>query len=355
MSTPSQIVGRHHDARVATVDRVTRAVIGMWRMVDVDALDAVWDFAAPSMVAAVAAAQVEAAQQAERYMRAVDRYQRNEVDAQLAVESFAGVTLAGREVGPEMYSAVTQTKTLIGRGVPRQDAFQAGAAYLATLVGAMVQDIGRQADMTIATAKGYSRYVRVVSPGACSRCAILAGRDDYRKPFLRHPRCRCQMWPVEGTAANRQGPIPEDLASSPGEYFDSLSPAEQNRVFTKAGADAIRAGADPIQVVNARRGYFGSTPPSVPMRRLRPIQIGVRPDGTPLTVYATSEGTTVRGVFGRRERAAGADAIREGRYRRTTTVRLMPEQIVRMAGNDPERLRELLYRYGYLWQPPTVR
>lgn len=355
MSTPSLIVTGHRQERDRTTEQATQRVVALWRMVDVDALDSAWDFVAPQMVAAVAAAQVEAALQADRYLRAVDRLQPTGVDAQLAVESFAGVTLAGREVGPEMYSAVTQTKRLIGQGVPRREAFQGGAAFLATIVGAMVQDIGRQADLTISTAKGYSRYVRVVSPGACSRCAILAGRDDYGKPFLRHPRCRCQMWPVSGTAADRQGPIPEGLSPSPGEYFDSLTEAEQNRVFTKAGAEAIRAGADPIQVVNARRGYLGSNPPGVNVRRLRPIQIGVRPDGSPLEVFATAEGTTIRGVFGRREFNATADALKDGRYRRTTTLRLMPEQIVRMAGNDPDRLRELLYRYGYLLQPPTVR
>ena len=355
MSTPNLIVTRHRQERIATTDLATRAVVGLWRMVDVDALDSAWDFVAPQMVAAVAAAQVEAARQADRYLAAVDRLQPSGITAQLAYESFAGVTLGGREVGPEMYSAVTQTKTLIGQGVPRREAFQAGAAFLATVVGAMVQDIGRQADMTISTAKGYSTYVRVVSPGACSRCAILAGRDDYSKPFLRHPRCRCQMWPIKGDAADRQGPIPDDLSASPEEYFEKLSPEEQDRIFTKAGAEAIRAGADPIQVVNARRGYLGSTPPGVNMRRLRPIQIGIRPDGSPLEVYATAEGTTIRGVFGRREFNATADALKDGRYRRTTTLRLMPEQIVRMAGNDPERLRELLYRYGYLWRMPTSR
>jgi hypothetical protein len=353
VSTPSEVLARHRRERGAVTDAATAAVLGLWRLVDVDVLDESWDALAPQMAAAVSSAQVMAARQADQYLQAVDRIQPSGITAQLAHESFAGVTLAGREVAPEMYSAVTHTKTLIGQGVPRRDAFQAGAAFIATLVGAMVQDIGRQADMTISTAKGYSTYVRVVSPGACSRCAILAGRDDYSKPFLRHPRCRCQMWPIKGAAADRMGPIPDELASSPEEYFAKLTPAEQDRIFTKAGAEAIRAGADPIQVVNARRGYLGSNPPGVNVRRLRPIQIGVRPDGSPLEVYATAEGTTIRGVFGRREFNATAEAIRDGRYRRTTTLRLMPEQIVRMAGGNQERLRELLYRYGYLWRLPT--
>ena len=87
----------------------------------------------------------------------------------------------------------------------------------------------------------------------------------------------------------------------------------------------------------------------VPVRRLRPVQIGVRPDGSPLNVFVTAEGTTARGAFARQERAASAAAAREGRYRRTTSVRLMPEQIVMDAGGNRERLVELLTRYGYLY------
>jgi hypothetical protein len=66
-------------------------------------------------------------------------------------------------------------------------------------------------------------------------------------------------------------------------------------------------------------------------RRLQKLTIGRRADGTPLQVYATGEGT-----------------YRSSRYTRTTTLRLMPEQIQVMAGSNPERYRELLARYGYL-------
>ena len=45
-----------------------------------------------------------------------------------------------------------------------------------------------------------------------------------------------------------------DLTTDPRGYFDSLSKAEQDRHFTKAGAEAIREGADIGRVVNARRG-----------------------------------------------------------------------------------------------------
>jgi hypothetical protein len=144
--------------------------------------------------------------------------------------------------------------------------------------------------------------------------------------------------------------VPPGFFRDTGDYFESLSGAEQERVFTKSGAEAIRLGADPAKVVNARRGAYtaakkhpdGTFGPS----RLRPVQIGVRADGSPLTVYATTEGSTARGAWGRRQTLNTRDVA--DRYRRTSTLRLMPEQIMSMA-STPERARELLQRYGYLY------
>lgn len=136
--------------------------------------------------------------------------------------------------------------------------------------------------------------------------------------------------------------------SSPEEYFENLTRAEQDRIFTKAGAEAIRNGASPISVVNARRGALTGGGLGKPAR-LIPTTIGVRADGSPLRVYLTGEGTTARGAFGRRERQLTEAYARSGQYRRTTTVRLMPEQIAVMAGGNADRWRELLKKYGYLY------
>ena len=103
--------------------------------------------------------------------------------------------------------------------------------------------------------------------------------------------------------------VDQGLVMDPHSYFESLSEVEQNRVFTNSGAEAIRAGADPLQVVNARRGMH------VAQGRL-----------------VTTEGTTRRGLYGRT----------------STRVRLMPETIQRMAGGSRERYRQLLTEYGYL-------
>ena len=84
-----------------------------------------------------------------------------------------------------------------------------------------------------------------------------------------------------------------------------MDEAEQDRVFGKAGAQAIRDGADIARVVNARRGMYTAG--------------GLR---------LTREATTRRGI---------------GR-----PVRLMPEEIYRQAnGNRGEALR-LLRLHGYI-------
>jgi hypothetical protein len=45
-------------------------------------------------------------------------------------------------------------------------------------------------------------------------------------------------------------------ATNPQDAFASLSTAEQDATFTKAGAEAIRQGADMGRVVNARQSTY---------------------------------------------------------------------------------------------------
>lgn len=353
MSRQSEIAYAHqHDViRLGTI--LGRRVTRLWRRVNVADLEAGWDVVAPQMAAQVAAAQLAAAQMSAPYLASVD--QANQFDAAPAAvvpEAFSNVMGDGREVAPALYGAVTNTKTLIGRGMPPAQAFEIGANFLALVASAAVHDSSRNSDRVLAAGKTYTTYIRVVSAGACSRCAILAGAYSAARAFQRHVHCECTTCPIV-----HQGFVPDGFHASPLDYFDSLSREEQDRVFTNAGAEAIRQGADPSKVVTARRGaygigYSGHTNVPVPSdvrNRLRPVTIGRRADGSPLQVYATTEGTTVRGSFGRSEIDRTAQATKEGRYRRTTTLRLMPEQIAVMAGHDPKRWTELLERYGYLY------
>jgi hypothetical protein len=146
-------------------------------------------------------------------------------------------------------------------------------------------------------------------PPSCSRCALLAGlRYAWNAGFDRHPACDCIAIPAAEDSA-------DDLRTDPAAYFASLSVAEQDRVFTKAGAEAIRAGADINQVVNARRGMYTASG-----RKL------------------TRTGATTRGFAGQR---LGA---RSGR----PATRLMPEEVFRQANGDRDDAIRLLRQHGYL-------
>lgn len=343
----TRLATEHQEKLVAVSDRAARRTLQLWGQVQAGSLEAGWSAVAPRVESVVSDAQVAAAGLSSAYVSNALRQQEAEPVAALIVpEAFGGVTREGREVAPELYAAVTTTKSLISRGVGVGQAFRAGAAFMSVMASTLVRDAGRSADRTLSAGKGVLRSVRVVSPGACSRCAILAGVTGYRTDFKRHPGCRCTSMPIrDGEGA------PDGFFNSTDDYFDSLSKAEQDRVFTKAGAGAIRAGADPAKVVNARRGAYGvsynsrGTGRAVP-GRLTPVTIGRRADGTAIQVFATTEGTTSRGAFARGQ-AMSPNVLPGDRYRRTKSLRLMPEQIMQMS-DDPALIRELLKQYGYI-------
>lgn len=345
MSRQADLAFAHQADRTALGHAVASQAMGTWRNINPSNLDAEWDALAPQLVSQVSAAQRTAANQAVSYSDAIDdSYRYDAPTTNLNVDAFANVMGDGREVAPALYGAITNTKTWIGAGVPVQTAFERGANFLAIVAQEAVQAIGRGADLSMMGGKKYTRYIRVCSGSACSRCAILEGIYSAEEAFKRHVCCQCTTIPVEVDGKPSKAATRE---FNPQAFFDSLSEAEQNKRFTVAGAAAIRAGADPVAVVNARRGAYGigygnrTTLPSVSRNRLTPLTIGRKLDGTPLRVYATVEGTTARGAYGK-------SVASSGRLQRTAVVRLMPEQIMRMAGGNADRARELLTRYGYI-------
>lgn len=344
MATLLEAAEAHQKRLVAVSERAARQASLLWQRVGSGSLEAGWSAVAPELERVVSSAQVDAARLSTAYVGTAGRVQGFDPEsARVVPEAFGGVTREGRAVVPELYAAVTTTKSLISRGLGVGQAFQAGAAFMSVMAATLVRDAGRGADHTLSVGKGHTTFVRVVQPGACSRCAILAGVIGYRSNFQRHPGCRCTSVPVVDDQ------VPAGFFASPGDYFESLSSAEQDRAFTKAGAESIRLGADPAKVVNARRGALSSTKRadgSYSLAQLRPTTIGRRADGSPLQVYATREGTTARGAFGRTQNLGVRRA--SDRYRRTSTLRLMPEQIVSMS-QSPAHARELLQKYGYLY------
>lgn len=251
--------------------------------------------------------------------------------------SLVGVAGDGRPVETLLYGAVTRAKSRVAAGASTAQALRSGGSWLSLVTGTLLSDTGRQAESLGMGVRPVAGYVRMLNPPSCSRCVILAGRW-YRKniAFQRHPGCDCRHIPSSESVAG-------DLTVDPDAYVESLTEAQQYALLGKAGAEAVRAGADLNQVVNARRG-------------MRPAQIGGR------RVLVTSEGTTRRGVAysylapsgTRLDRSQTAVRItRNGPEARTierrvaNRPRLMPETIARVAANRDDYLR-LLRVNGYI-------
>jgi hypothetical protein len=179
-------------------------------------------------------------------------------------------------------------------------------------------------------------YVRHLRNPSCARCVLLAGRV-YRSatPFRRHKRCDCVHVPMSEAAGS-------GWEVDPAAYFRQLSQADQVRVFGQAGAEAIRAGADISQVVNARAGIETVTA-----------------FGRELTITRT--GTTRRALFGgyqidadgtlRRRPDSELQRLPGSRYRTAIPPRLMPEQIFALAeefGWSRDEVLAQLRRFAYI-------
>lgn len=192
---------------------------------------------------------------------------------------------------------------------------------LSLIVATQIQDMARAAAAVSIAGRRRVGYVRMLNPPSCSRCAVLAGKFyRFNDGFLRHPRCDCRHVPsIESFAG--------DLTTDPSAYFDSLSLAEQDRIFTKAGAESIRLGADISQVVNARR-----------------VTAGMQFAGVPATFRKygnlyTTEGTTRRALAFQQQ----VGLRRNGQAQQ----RLMPETILASSTSREDAQRKLRL-YGYI-------
>lgn len=164
------------------------------------------------------------------------------------------------------------------------------------IVATQLQDTGRMGEsLATAVRPRVSGYVRMLNLPSCSRCIQLAGRVyRWNSGFQRHPLCDCVHIPTTEDAAG-------DLRTDPRLAFESMTPEQQDRSFGKAGAEAVRDGADVSQVVNARRG-----------------------------------GVQTAQMFGRELLTTA-----------TGRPRLMPESIYRIADDRADAIR-LLTRFGYI-------
>ena len=331
-----------------TVNEVQR----LWGQLDPRDLSGSWAASVgPRIVRAMTAGQLASAAAADGYVDAVVDAEGADPDrvGRVRPEAFAGAAADGRPLDSLMLLSLITTKQGIAGGLSVDDALMRGLNQALRLSSSEVTQAGRNAvGSSMAGKRTIQGYVRVVQPPACARCIILAGKEyGWNKGFQRHPKCDCIHLPTTLIARgqSRRGSLNSDRYSpttrpgqggrgflDPNAYFNGLSRAEQDRVFTAAGARAIREGADMGQVVNARRGMYTTTAYGRVLR-------------------ATREGTTTRGYFYRQERARAIARGRVpadiGRRYRLTTPRLLPEQIFELAESRDEAIA-MLRRFGYL-------
>lgn len=324
----------YFDAQAVEADAAIRAVRRQWSRLAPGAVVASYEALRPTLLAVVLTAQARMVAPVPAYTAGVLRQtgQAAAVEplSETAPRALVGWAGDGRMV--EGLVDVAPGKVLDGlkAGLPAALAVKQAGEFLDLAVTTVLWDTARHAEaLEIAVRPGVDGYVRMLNPGihgACSRCAVLAGRWYRRNTgFERHPRCRCVHIPASEAVAG-------DYRLNPNDYFDSLSKADQDRIFTKAGAEVIRNGADPIQVVNARRGMHTAQVNErgwIPKGRLAPVERFGRP------AYVTTEGTTTRGRAYR------------GRTGRRSSERLMPESILELADDQADLMR-LLKLHGYL-------
>jgi hypothetical protein len=312
------------------------AAARIWRRLDPQRLTQSWDSGlARDLFLLVTAAQLNAATGADDYVAAALALQGVDDDPEgpFIPASLAGIASDGRSLSSLLYQALVGTRANMAQGVLTREAMDVGERQLQRMIDTQVADAGRIGDGTAGISRRKVRqYVRILMPPSCARCALLAGVVySAERAFQRHPRCDCIHMPI-GTPEAAKG-----LLFNVKDYFLNLSTAEQNRIFTNAGAQAIRDGADINQIVNARRGM--STAGGFLSRREGPELFG-RND---LTV--THRGRVTSGDFTREGIARGF--AKRAMERVGVNRRIMPETIYRLA-SDREEILRLLRRYGYI-------
>jgi len=314
MPTPAEVARQHYATRARLVAAVAVEAVRLWRQVAPGRIADSWRSLIPRLLVVLVGAQQAAAARADDYLDAVLGAQGIPSQARGRTDSrpLSGIASDGRDLVGLLYQPVVATLVGIRDGATVDRALALGHSDLDMIVRTQVADAGRVADQVALTARpAATGYVRMVVGRTCSRCIVLAGQFyQWNAGFERHPQDDC----VHVPSAEDTG---DDIRTDPKAIFESMTAAEQDRVFTAAGAQAIRDGADINQVVNARRGMTTAA-----SGRLARNEAGL---------FTTTEGASRR----RARRGRGVD-------------RLMPESIYELAAGDRDEAVRLLRLHRYL-------
>lgn len=171
--------------------------------------------------------------------------------------AFVQATPDGRDVGSLLDTAVIRSKMAVQNGATTSEALQTGSKWMTGTLLTMLADTSRQVvSADIAQRSAIGGYVRMLNTPSCSRCVILAGKwFKWNEGFLRHPRCDCRHVPMASEAFAQAN----DYQVDPYAYFNSLSVKEQERLFGKNEATAIREyGADIYRTMNVKTRGLGT-------------------------------------------------------------------------------------------------
>lgn len=240
-----QAVSDHYGAQqrliVATLGLIRRE----WAAMGED-FDASWSKIGPRLLLLTASAQLGAARAGASYVprSLVEVGQSTDPLGEVDPGGFSGWASDGRALDSLLYGSVITAKVQVRRGAPPIQALAVAGRWLDMAVHTQVVDAGRQAASVAIAARPKVGWLRMVNAPCCSRCAILAGKwFRWNQGFRRHPRCDCVHVPAAEDS-------PGNLGTDPAALFAS----GQVRGATKAELEAIQHGANPSQVINARRG-----------------------------------------------------------------------------------------------------
>lgn len=234
-----------------------------WRRVG-DDFDAGWRDVGGELVADVQSRMAAAAQGGVEYVPAVLAETGQSAAGMIpaAPAAFAVANRNGTPVDTVLHTSVIRAKQAVTAGASVYGALLEARKFLDVAVPSLIADADRGAVQATMASTPVTGYVRMLNPPSCRRCIPLAGKwFRWNKGFKRHPGCDCRHIPV---AENRAG----DFTTDPYEMFGSMTEDEQNRVFGKANAQAIRDGGDIWQVTNAdarerHRPYKGRGRPTL--------------------------------------------------------------------------------------------
>ncbi len=245
----------HYNQQRQTAEQALRESRALWRRVG-DDFDAGWDRVGGALTATVQDAMRRSAQDGAEYVPEVLAQTRQSSSGVILANSaaFAVANRDGAPVDTVLHTSVIRAKQAVGAGMSVAGALLEARRFLDVAVPSLIADANRGAVQATLTTTNVTGYVRMLNPPSCKRCIPLAGKwFRWNKGFQRHPGCDCRHIPVSENAAG-------DFLTDPYEMFNGMSPEEQDRVFGKRDAQAIRDGGDIWQVTNA--GRFDRNRPS---------------------------------------------------------------------------------------------